>query len=147
MMGMQGWTHWLMGAGFFGFGTFKLFEGGSYWTVGLCVIASGYLFYRALHEQTGAPIEDLDLAVSFVRDPRGTLIDHVVDQFTGGDDEASARDEKKPGVLQSLVAEFDTREEKPAFDADAAIARYLANRPAPAPAPPPAALGFGRKRA
>ena len=154
---MQGWTHWLMGAGFFGFGTFKLFTDGSPWLVGLCVVASGYLFYRALTEQTGTPIEDLDLAVSFVRDPKGTLFDHAIDQLVGGDDEEparTARNERKPGVLQSLVAELDTREEKSSFDAEAAIERYLANRPAPQPAPAPApvaaparAVGFGRKRA
>jgi hypothetical protein len=145
---MQGWKHWLMGAGFFGFGTYKLFTDGSLWLVGLCVVASGYLFYRALTDQTGAAIEDLDLAVSFVRDPKGTLFDHAIDQLVGGDDEEPARNERKPGVLQSLVAEFDTREEKPAFDADAAIARYLANRPPPEAAPAPRAVQvFGRKRA
>ena len=54
----------------------------------------------------------------------------------------------------SLMAELDTRESKSAdeFDPDAAIARYLANRPAeqPVAAPQPqrpAVQGFGRKRA
>lgn len=141
---MQGWTYWLMGAGFFGFGTFKLFTDGSPWLVGLCVVASGYLFYRALTEQTGAPIEDLDLAVSFVRDPKGTLFDQAVDLLGGSDEEEPAREERKSGVIQSLIAGLDTREEKPAFDADAAIARYMANRPAPEARP---VSGFGRKRA
>ena len=154
---MQGWTHWLMGAGFFGFGTFKLFTDGSPWLVGLCVVASGYLFYRALTDQTGAPIEDLDLAVSFVSDPKGTLLDQAVDLLGGGDeprrDEKERRDEKS-GLLQSFIAELDTRESKAGdqFDPDAAIARYLANRPAEQPVaePPPlrpAVQGFGRKRA
>ena len=146
---MHGWKHWLMGAGFFGFGTFKLFEGGSPWLVGLCVVASGYLFYRALTDQTGTPIEDLDLAVSFVRDPKGTLFDQAVDMLGGGGDDEPVRDEKpKPGVLQTLIAELDTREEKSGFDADAAIERYLANRPAPEPHPVARQVqGFGRKRA
>ena len=153
---MHGWTHWLMGAGFFGFGTYTLFVGGSPWLVGLCVVASGYLFYRALTDQTGAPVEDLDLAVSFVRDPKGTLFDQAVDMLAGGDEEAPRRREQKPGLIQSLVAELDTRERKadeaPAFDPDAIIERYLANRPAdqaPAQADPPrpAVQGFGRKRA
>ena len=60
---MHAWKHWLMGAGFFGFGTYKLFEGGSPWLVGLCVVASGYLFYRALTDQTGAAAEDLEAEV------------------------------------------------------------------------------------
>ena len=150
---MHGWKHWLMGAGFFGFGAYTLFTDGSPWLVGLCVIASGYLFYRALTDQTGAAIEDLDLAVSFVRDPKGMLIDQAVDLLGGGEDQ---RREEKPGLIQSLVAEFDSRERKAdesaAFDPDAVIARYLANRPAEqpvaTPAPPkPAVQGFGRKRA
>ena len=151
--GMHGWKHWLMGAGFFGFGTYTLFTDGSPWLVGLCVVASGYLFYRALTDQTGAPVEDLDLAVSFVRDPKGTLFDQAVDML-GGPEERPRED--KPGLIQSLVAEFDTRDRKaddpPAFDPDAIIERYLANRPVaeaspePAPHKPPAQL-FGRKRA
>ena len=153
---MQGWTHWLMGAGFFGFGTFKLFTDGSPWLVGLCVVASGYLFYRALTDQTGAPIEDLDLAVSFVRDPKGTLFDQAVDLLGGGEEQPreETRREEKPGLFRSFIAELDTRETKAdeQFDPDAAIARYLANRPAEPPLaePPPrrpAARGFGRKRA
>ncbi len=144
---MHGWKHWLMGAGFFGFGAYKLFEGGSPWLVGLCVVASGYLFYRALTDQTGAAAEDLELAISFVRDPKETLFDHAVD-LLGGRDEEPVREEK-PGAIQALIAELDTREQKPSFDADAAIERYLANRPAPAPAHPIArpVQGFGRKRA
>jgi hypothetical protein len=158
---MQGWTHWLMGAGFFGFGAFKLFTDGSPWLVGLCVVASGYLFYRALTDQTGAPVEDLDLAVSFVRDPKGTLVDQVVDLLGGGEDQPrdekrreETRREDKPGLLKSFIAELDTRDLKSddQFDPDAAIARYLANRPAEQPVPEPPALrpavqGFGRKRA
>ena len=155
---MHGWKHWLMGAGFFGFGTYKLFTDGSPWLVGLCVIASGYLFYRALTDQTGAAVEDLDLAVSFVRDPKGTLFDQAVDLLGGGDEQPRGEKARqdKPGLIQSLVAELDTRERNdPApFDPDAVIARYLANRPAdppPAvaePAPPtPQFQGFGRKRA
>lgn len=151
---MQGWKHWLMGAGFFGFGMFKLFEGGSPWLVGLCVVASGYLFYRARTDLTGAAVADLDLAVSFVRDPKETLLDQAVDMLTGGDEEERPRQAQKPGLIQSLVAAFDTREaktdDKP-FDPDAVIARYLANRPAPAVAEPtptrPPVQGFGRKRA
>ena len=142
-----------MGAGFFGFGTYKLFTDGSPWLVGLCVVASGYLFYRALTDQTGAAVEDLDLAVSFVRDPKGTLFDQAVDMLGGGEGQ---RREEKPGIIQSLVAEFDSRERKAddsaPFDPDAVIARYLANRPAEQPVVTPepprqAVQGFGRKGA
>jgi hypothetical protein len=145
-----------MGAGFFGFGTYKLFTDGSPWLVGLCVVASGYLFYRALTDQTGTPLEDLDLAVGFVRDPKEALFDQAVDMLGGGEEQrpAEKRRDGKPGLLQSFIAELDTRESKAddRFDPDAVIARYLANRPAeqPAAAPEPsrpAVQGFGRKRA
>ena len=142
-----------MGAGFFGFGAFKLFTGGSPWLVGLCVVASGYLFYRALTDQTGAAVDDFGLAVGFVRNPLSTVVDQAVGQL-GGDEEP--RENNRPGLIQSLVAEFggerSKQDENPAFDPDAAIARYLANRPAdqelahPEPLRP-AVQGFGRKRA
>ena len=143
---MQGWKHWLIGAGFFGFAMFKLFTGGSPWLVGLCVVASAYIFYRALTEQTGTAGADLELAVSFVRDPYDTVIDEAVARLGGGDDEEQPRRDQ-PGVLQSFVSELGlgekAAEEKPAFDPDAAIARYLANRPAE----PLPVKCFGRKGA
>ena len=147
---MHGWKHWLMGAGFFGFGAYTLLTGGSPWLVGLCVVASAYLFYRALHDQTGAPVEDLEFAVEFVRNPYDALVDQVVGQLGERNDEPQQA--KRPGVIRSFAAELGRgrpqSEPAPAFDADAAIARYLANRPAP-PEPAPLARpvqGFGRKR-
>jgi hypothetical protein len=149
---MQGWKHWLMGAGFFGFAMFKLFTGGSPWLVGLSVVAAGYLFYRALADQTGAAAEDLELAVGFVRNPYETLFDEAVARLTGEDEEEQPRKPSGPNMLQSLAAELDTRETKTdagnGFDPDAAIARYLANRPAVESAPIAQQVkGFGRKRA
>jgi hypothetical protein len=149
---MHGWKHWLIGAAFFGFAMFTLFTGGSPWLVGLCVVASAYIFYRALTDQTGAAFEDLNLAIDFVRDPCDTVFDEAVARLEGDEDEQPAKRDQ-PGVLQSFVSELGlgakAAEEKPAFDPDAAIARYLANRPADAaplePAPPRAAAGFGRK--
>ena len=151
---MHAWKHWLMGAGFFGFAIFTLMTGGSAWLVGLCILASGYLFYRAFTDQTGAAGDDLQLAVDFVRDPRETLLDIAVAKLGGEEEQQPAKD--RPGLMDALVAEFgpeqSKRDEAPAFDPDAAIARYLANRP---PEPPAAAepayrlpvRGFGRKRA
>ena len=145
---MHAWKHWLMGAGFFGFGTFKLLTGGSPWLVGLCAIAAGYLFYRAYTEQTGEAAQDLELAVSFVRNPTETVFDEVVARLDQRIDQAS---KDQPGLIQSFVSERGLAENKPAeppaFDPDAAIARYLANRPAPEPAPLARPQGFGRKRA
>ena len=150
----HGWKHWLMGAAFFGFATFKFMTGGSPWLVGLCVVAAGYLFYRAFVDQTGAAADDLQLAVDFVRDPREALLDIAAARFAGDEEEQPARE--RPGLMQALLARFGPKEaelaEAPAFDPDAAIARYLANRPAqqPAAAEPahrPASKGFGRKRA
>ena len=142
---MSAWIHWLMGAGFFGFALFQLLIGGSPWLVGLAVVAAAYLFYRALNDQTGAPVEDLELAVGFVRDPYGTVFEETVTRVAERVDQP--RGEQEPGPLKSFVDRLDTRESKrkePGFDADAAIARYLANRPAPE-APP--LRGFGRTRA
>jgi hypothetical protein len=150
---MHAWKHWLMGAGFFGFAIFTLITGGSLWLVGLSVVAAAYLFYRAFTEQTGAAGQDLELAVSFVRNPYETLFDEAVARLDDEQRDQPPRGQR--GMLQSLVADLGigddrSKDGEPSFDADAVIARYLADRPAeaPAPSPPrPAVQGFGRKRA
>jgi hypothetical protein len=147
------WKHWVMGAGFFGFGIYMLLTGGSLMLVGLSVVAAAYLFYRAFTEQTGEAGQDLELAVNFVRNPYETLFDEAVARLDNDQRDQPAQDQR--GMLRSLVAELglgddQRKDDERGFDADAAIERYLANRPAEAAAQPPyrpAAQGFGRKRA
>jgi hypothetical protein len=147
---MHAWKHWVMGAGFFGFGIYMLLTGGSLMLAGLSAVAAAFLFYRAFTEQTGEAGQDLELAVNFVRNPYETLFDEAVARLD--DDQRDQPPQGQRGMLQSLVAELglgddQRKDDQPSFDADAAIARYLANRPATEPAPVARPQGFGRKRA
>lgn len=148
---MQGWKHLLVGAGFLTFAAYQFVFGGSVWMIGLPLVASAFFFYRAFAGQTGAPGADFSLAVNFIRDPLDTIVDETAARLDGNQDEAP-RPKPQGGVLQQfareLVGRDDEAAEKPAFDHDAAIARYLANRPAGDGSPevaPPRAAGFGRK--
>lgn len=148
---MQGWKHLLVGTGFLAFSAFQMVFGGSFWIIGVPLVASGFFFYRAFTGQTGAPGADLSLVVDFIRDPLDTMVDEAAARL---DDNQAEPPRSKPqgGVLQQfareLVGRDDEAAEKPAFDPDEAIARYLANRSAGDALPetaPPRAAGFGRK--
>ncbi len=148
---MQGWKHVLVGSGFLTFAAFQVVWGGSFWLIALPVVASAFFFFRAFTGQTGTPGADLSLAVDFIRDPLDTVLDEAAARLDGNQDEPR-QPRTKGGVLQQFVRDLGVSADapdKPAFDPDAAIARYLANRPAGSGVaetlPPAAARGFGRK--
>lgn len=148
---MQGWKHLLVGTGFLGFSAYQLVFGGSFWMIGVPLVASAFFFYRAFTGQTGAPGADFSLAVDFIRDPLDTMVDEAAARLDDNPNDAP-RPKPQGGVLQQfareLVSRIDEADDKPAFDPDEAIARYLANRPAGEGSPetaPQRAAGFGRK--
>ena len=94
------------------------------------------LFVRGLQGRGVTQGGDTPGPIEFIRDPAGAIVDSAIDRI--GD----------------LLADKDEAqaEQQPAFDPDAAIQRYLANRPEaagpadyPSAAQPPAHRGFGRK--
>ena len=102
---------------------------------------------------TGQSVE-LTSAVEFVQNPAAAMFDGAIDAAIGRDDERQ-RDAKSPQSpltrLSQMMADTGAQESggQP-FDADAALARYMANREAVSPADVPqvqAAPGrsFGRK--
>ena len=149
---MRGWKHVLVGTGFLLFALYKVETDDAYWTVGLLLAVSGFFYIRALAGWTGTPGADLSLAVDFIRDPFETVIDEAAARLDDNQDEVP-QSKERGGVLQQFARELgvgrdDEAAEKPAFDPDEAIARYLANRPAGDASPetaPPRAAGFGRK--
>ena len=92
------------------------------------------LLYRGLQgQELQTSAGDAMGTYEFVRDPGGTIVDSAYDtigDFFRGDD-------KKPA------------DEERTFDPDAALARYMANRPETAPSPQaeaaPVRAQFGRK--
>jgi hypothetical protein len=92
------------------------------------------LFLRGFQGQGVTQAGGVSGPLEFIRDPAGSIVDSAVDKI---------------GDLLADKDEAQAEENKPAFDPDAAIERYLANRPASAgayaPDHPPAHRGFGRK--
>ena len=100
------------------------------------------LFVRGLQGRGVVQAGDTPGPIEFIRDPAGAIVDSAIDKI---------------GDLLADKEEAKTEETKPAFDPDAAIERYLANRPeSVAPAAQPSATqpsaaqpstyrGFGRK--
>lgn len=92
------------------------------------------LLYRGIQgQELQTSAGDAMGTFEFVRDPGGTIVDSAVDtigDFLKGDEKKSA-------------------DEESTFDADAVIARYMANRPESAPSPQaeavPVRAQFGRK--
>ncbi len=92
------------------------------------------LLYRGIQGQ-GLQTSAGDAAgtFEFVRDPGGTIVDSAVD------------------TIGNLLSDGDKKaeQEESAFNPDAVIARYMANRPGPAPVPQaegePVRPQFGRK--
>jgi hypothetical protein len=90
------------------------------------------LFVRGLQGRGVTEGADTPGPIEFIRDPAGAIVDSAIDRI---------------GDLLADKEAAPAEEAKPAFDPDAAIQRYLANRPESASAPPapPAHRGFGRK--
>lgn len=151
---MRGWKHLLVGFGFLAGAAVAVVADASFWTIALLLLASGFCFFQVVRGRVDAPGADLNLAFDFVRDPLDTIIDHTADALDNGRQQQEApRSTAQGGVLQNFARELglgaDSEPAKPAFDPDAVIARYLADRPPtadPEPiAPVSAAAGFGRK--
>jgi hypothetical protein len=94
------------------------------------------LLYRGLQGQgIGSSADDASDTIDFFRNPAGAIVESAVG--TLGD---FVSDDGRKGAERVEQAE-------PSFDPDAALARYMANRPEPAPAveATPSPPQFGRK--
>ena len=139
---MRGWTSILVGFLLLGltYVSFALTGMGS--STLLCGVAAAFFFVRGAQGAAAGDAGDPTAVVDFVKNPAGTIVENAVEQF---------------GVLFAAKPKASTEAaEQPAFDADAALARYLAKRGSEPPAVPfapadlsaPAATaprGFGRK--
>jgi hypothetical protein len=130
---MRGWSSIIVGLALLALAACASLAGlflGATITLGL---AGAFLIYRGLQGVGVTDAGDPTALGDFISNPAGSLIEAA----TGQAEEWLAEKRKAPA------------EEPPRFDADAALARYIANRPAPPPqagqASPPV-RGFGRKR-
>lgn len=97
---------------------------------GLLCLASLVMFYRGVQGQgVTTAAGDAMNTVDFIRDPGGAIVDSAVD------------------TIGQMIGDRTKEKEGPAFDADAALARYMAKRePMPFDETLPAARPqFGRK--
>jgi hypothetical protein len=132
---MRGVTSIAVGAGLLAVAIGMAAYGASLTTVLIFGAGALVLFYRGFQGQGVGTVEDVTAPMDFISNPAGAIVDAATDKV--GEMLMEARRPAEP-------------KEPPAFDADAALARYLANRPAPAPSssaadPAPARRQFGRK--
>lgn len=142
---MPNWKNLLIATAFMGFAAYLYIHHGSPWMVGLSFAASLYLGVLAFTGLSAGGVVDLRDAVDFVRNPTEAIFDRTLDTLAP---EPAAGD-GQPSALGKLAAMIDGEDEaKSNFDPDAAIQRYLAERPADAPplaAPSAAPRTFGRR--
>lgn len=120
------------------------FMKGSY-VSGIAFLAgAGTLGWRLFQGDRSASFNDADAVMDFVKNPAGAIAGEFWDRATQFADDRETDARRKLARAESKQAVAET-----GFDADAAIERYLANRPAEAAPPDPAPLraggGFGRK--
>jgi len=101
------------------------------------LVGSAVLFFRGAQGRSLTQAGDITAPMDFVANPAEAIVDAAVERVAGL---GPGRTGKKS----------DPADQTPAFDADAALARYLENRPADMPPlERPAELaprrGFGRK--
>ena len=106
------------------------------------LVGAAVLFLRGAQGRSLTQAGDVTAPMDFVANPADAIVDAVVERVPGLGPRRAAR-------------KSEPEEDGPAFDADAALARYLENRPADLPpivppvAPPIAQSaprrGFGRK--
>ena len=130
----------LIAIGLVGLGMFLLFRG-QYFSGGVFLLGSAAIILPALSGRGMGSVGDADQLMDFVRNPVGTLIESAIDQVGGGSDDEDQP--KRNRFSADAVA-------APAFDPDAALARYMERRdPNAEPLAPPTApiRTFGRKQA
>jgi len=130
---MRGWSSMLVGFLLLGMAYWSFSADGFGFSTLLCAAAAAFFFFRGAQGQEAGETGDPTALIDFVRDPADAIVDTATDRLTDWlTPEAKGKDADKPG-----------------FDPDAAIARYLAQRPAePPPANPVAPAphrSFGRK--
>ena len=139
---MGGLTSIIAGLVLFAIAVWSYMDGGFSASTLAFLVGAGVLIFKGAQGQNLTQAGDVSATMDFVKDPAEAIVDAVV--------------ERVPGLgPRRPVRKSEPEEQGPAFDADAALARYLENRPADLPpivppiAPPmgePAPRrGFGRK--
>ena len=139
---MGGLTSILGGLVMFAIAVWSYMTGGFSTATLVFLVGAGVLFLRGAQGRSLTQAGDVVAPMDFVANPADAIVDAVTERVTGL---VPGRPAKKS----------EPEEQGPAFDADAALARYLENRPADLPpivppiAPPLAEpaprRSFGRK--
>ncbi len=97
-------------------------------------LAGAFLIYRGLQGIEVMEAGDPTALGDFISNPAGALVE-------------AAAEKAEEHLTAKRKTAIDDASEEPAFDVDAALARYMANRPQALPAAeaPPPTRGFGRK--
>ena len=123
----------IIGAGVLGVYAFQAFTN-AHWFAGACSLAGALaILLPAMLGRGFGQWSDAERLMGMIRNPTGTLLDVGLDRVGNLADRKAATDQPV----------------QPAFDPDAALARYMECREGPAdPSPPaPPVSAFGRKQA
>ena len=127
---MRGITSLIVALGLLGFGGWTYLGSGFNPAVFGAIAGGGFFLFRAYQGIGFSPLNDATTPIEFVTNPTRTIVDCAT------------------GELEGFLGENDESktDEKPTFDPDAIIARYMENRPeAAAENIGPAPAAFGRK--
>jgi hypothetical protein len=134
---MRGWSSLLVGSVLLALAAWLQWTGLSSAAAITCGLAGAFLIYRGFQGLEVTEAGDPTALGDFISDPAGALVEAAAEKV-----EVRLRESRKTRAGDS------SDELSTGFDADAALARYMANRPAAAAAAgetAPAARGFGRK--
>ena len=128
---MRGMSSIIVGILLAGAGAWLYMEGGFGTEVLVLVAAGALLGARGCMGSDISSVDDVAAPIEFLRNPAGAIVDEATDRLT---EMLTQKKQPEPEPVST-------------FDPDAAIARYLENRPVQEAAPPqhPPIRGFGRK--
>lgn len=132
---MRGWSSIVAGLGLLALAAGAYVFGGLTGTAMTFGIAGAFLVFHGCRGIGVSDAPDPTALTDFISNPAGSIVEAAAEQA---------------GEWLTVKRKPAAADELPKFDADAALARYMANRPESPPSPPvleaaPPVRGFGRK--
>ena len=149
---MRGWSSFLAGFLLLGVAYWSYTADGFGSSTLMCAAAAAFFFFCGAQGREVSENGDPTAVIDFVKDPAEAIVDSAGDRLADwlGDRKPAEEPARGAGVnhRQALVDWLHDRDEPPAFDPDAVIARYMENRGPEIAAQPESAApvrSFGRK--
>ena len=149
---MRGWSSFFAGFLLLGVAYWSFTADGFGTSTLMCGAAAAFFFFCGANGRALSENGDPTAVIDFIKDPADAIVDSATDRLTDWLGDRKAEEQPANGTFvghrQALVDWLHDRDEPPAFDPNAAFARYMENRQAEPPATPevaPPMRSFGRK--